>query len=158
MSTRFSGISEKDKALISLFKSLDFKAILKGADEQGTPYLNHIYRLHKILFGVACSACPTKLRSYINNIKNYKIKMENKINGKYKLKKGVVIPVLGTSEAYSEYNLTDDVAIKLLSENKHRSILFAELPTGWEKEIEATEARGETKAKAKTEKTKEIKK
>ncbi len=155
MNTQRRNLSKQDTDLISLFKSLDLNGILKGEDEQGTPYLKHIYRLHKMLFGVTCSACPAKLHSYINNIKNYKIEMENKINDRYKLNKGVVIPIPGTSQAVSEHNLTDKIAIKLLSENKNRSVLFAELPEDWEEEIQAAK---EAKPEAKTKKTKEIKK
>lgn len=46
----------------------------------------------------------------------------------FQLKKGVIIPVAGTSKAYSDANLTDEIAVELLATNPNRKTLFAKLP------------------------------
>ena len=53
---------------------------------------------------------------------------ENK-TPKYRLKPGALIRVSGTSKAYSEHNITDAIAEKLLKENPNRKVLFISAPT-----------------------------
>lgn len=43
-------------------------------------------------------------------------------------KEGALITVPGTSDAYTEYNITDEIALELLIENPNRKVLFKVLP------------------------------
>lgn len=68
-----------------------------------------------------------------------------KSKSNYRLKKGAIIPIPGTSDAYSNENLTDEVALKFLSKNPNRKKLFTLLPdnidellTGKVDKVEAT--------------------
>ena len=69
----------------------------------------------------------------------------DKSKSNYRLKKGTIIPIPGTSQAYSNENLTDEVALKFLSKNPNRKKLFTLLPdnidellTGKVDKVEAT--------------------
>ena len=55
----------------------------------------------------------------------------------FQLQEGVIIPVAGTSDVFSSHNLTDENAIKLLSENPNRKSLFRVLPENVDELIEA---------------------
>lgn len=143
-------LHKKDLDILNEIRSLDNVVILTGKSSDETPYLKHIYRLHELMFGETCSFCPTKIQGYISKIKNYNPnteKMEtNKKDTKpdFKLKKGKVIVMAGTSKSYSEHNITDEKAIELLSKNKNRISLFEKFPKEWEKKVEKFE---EAKAK-----------
>jgi hypothetical protein len=125
---------KKDINLIEFIKSSDLNTLLKGQDENGISYLKHIFRLHVILFGETCTGCPSNTPHYINKIKNVNLNpMEKKENQSlFLLKKGKVLVVPGTSIAYSEHNITDEIAIKLLRENPNRASLFQSLPKNLE--------------------------
>lgn len=135
-------LHKKDLDILNEIRSLDNVVILTGKSSDETPYLKHIYRLHELIFGETCSFCPTKIQGYISKIKNYNPnteKMEtNKKDTKpdFKLKKGKVIVMAGTSKSYSEHNITDEKAIELLSKNKNRISLFEKFPKEWEKKVE----------------------
>jgi hypothetical protein len=99
---------------------------MRGADSQGKPYLKTLFETHEKLFGQTCSSCPSRINEYITRIKKLKFKqVENK---KFKLKKGAIIVVPGTSESYSEHNLTDEISLKLLKDNPNRRSLFVKVP------------------------------
>lgn len=123
-------LHDEDKSWVELVKETDTKTLLTGKDEKGTPYLEHIFRLHVLLFGETCTGCPTKIPHYIDRIKNVNLdKMEQKQEKSlFRLKKGMMIIIPGSSKAYSEHNITDEVAIELLRENPNRQSLFEALP------------------------------
>ncbi|CAL2085142.1 hypothetical protein [Tenacibaculum sp. 190524A02b] len=130
-----------NKELIEFIKSADLKTLTKGKDENNIPYLKHIFNLHVSLFGETCTGCPSKIPSYINRIKNINLETMEKNNKKplFILKKGVIIPVLGSSDVYSEHNITDEIAIELLKSNPNRKSLFQTVPDNLEELLEITE-------------------
>ncbi len=147
--------------ILSQIKKLSVSEILQKKDNNGVSYVKYVFQIYYILFGQVCNVCPNKIPTYINQIKNY-IMEEDKTNknSRYKLKKGKVIHVFGTNQYYSEHNITDNIAIKLLSKNPNRISLFAKFPENWRTETKGTETKGtETKGtETKTSKLKEVKK
>ncbi len=120
-------------------KTLDDSTILRGADAEGNSYLVQMLRLYREIFGGACSWCEKKHLEYIRRLRNHKEntkKMEKK-NKYFELKKGVLVPIAGTSEAYSDKNMTDEDAIKILKGNKNAIALFDKYPKDWERMLEA---------------------
>lgn len=128
-------LSPKDKEKLNKIWDNDYQTIMSGKDN-GIPFLSYVFDLHYKLFGEVCSSCPNKISGYIKSIKNLKNKpiMEN-TNQKFVLKEGVMIPVAGTSEAYSSKNLTDEKAIELLASNENRISLFFKYPEDWKKQV-----------------------
>lgn len=116
----------------------DAKDVLRGRDSKGIPFLQHVFKLHKKIFEEACSNCPGKLQGYINNLKKYNPQKQKIMSDKklFQLKKGVVVPVAGTSESYSNANITDEKALELLAANPNRKALFAVLPNDIDELIE----------------------
>lgn len=139
-------LHNEDKNWVEFIKETDTKTLTTGKDEKGTPYLEHIFRLHVLLFGETCTGCPTKIPHYINRIKNVNLdKMEQKQEKSlFRLKKGMMIIIPGSSKAYSEHNMTDEVAIKLLRENPNRQSLFEAVPENLEELLEQVEETKET--------------
>lgn len=114
-------------------------------DELVNRHLKEVFDLYGELFGEVCTGCPTKVAGYINRIKNLNHSKMEKSKSNYRLKKGAIIPIPGTSDAYSNENLTDEVALKFLSKNPNRKKLFTLLPdnidellTGKVDKVEAT--------------------
>ncbi|WP_299153053.1 hypothetical protein [uncultured Christiangramia sp.] len=70
---------------------------------------------------------------------------------KYRMKSGSVIRIKGTNDYYSDANLTDEVAEKLLKVNPNRSQLFAKMPKDAMKKLKVTDPDAEAAAKAKAE-------
>ncbi|WP_379964016.1 hypothetical protein [Epilithonimonas sp. UC225_85] len=121
---------------IEFFKSADIQTILNGKDETGTFYLNQLFNIYQEFFGETCSTCPSKILGYIQKVKSIKNNTMSQSERKYLLKEGAVIQVFGSSEAYSNANLTDEKAEKLLKENPNRSALFARIPEEFSAEKE----------------------
>lgn len=66
------------------------------------------------------------------------IKKNNRMKEKcnYRLKNGVLLqPEFGSSEMYTNDNLTDEVAEKYLAKNPKGEIYFAHVPTDWKERI-----------------------
>lgn len=126
-------------ALLEEIRSTDIQTLLKGKDKNGTPYLKHIFEIHFKLFGETCSSCPGKITGYINKIKKYNsseiMKKEEKKSSAFQLNTGVIIPVPGTSTVYSEHNITDEIALELLSKNANRKSMFRVLPADVDEQI-----------------------
>lgn len=61
--------------------------------------------------------------------------MEN-TKSEFQLNVGVIIPVAGTSDAYSNHNLTDELAVQLLAQNPNRKVLFSKIPENVDQLIE----------------------
>lgn len=98
------------------------------SDELMKKHLKVVFQVYQKQFGEVCTGCPTKIAGYINRIKNLNHSKMEKSKSNYKLKKGAIIPIPGTSDAYSNENLTDEVALKFLSKNPNRKKLFTQLP------------------------------
>ncbi len=127
----------KDDEILKEIKSLDYQSILKKADSNNIPYLQHVYRLYEVIFGEVCNSCPSLIKGYIENLKSYKMNKENvKQENNYQLKKGRVIRV--GAKPYSNHNLTDEIAAKFIEENPNRKQLFVKFPneTGSEEKVD----------------------
>lgn len=132
-----SFLSEKEEEILKEIRDASYET-LRVKDKNGIPFLKHIFELHYKIFGETCSSCPGKIAGYIQKLKNFNtnIKMEI-IKSEFQLQEGVIIPVAGTSDVYSQHNLTDEKAIKLLAENPNRKSLFRTLPENIDELIEA---------------------
>ncbi len=66
-----------------------------------------------------------------------KLKCEQKMPKKssYQLKAGAVITFFGSSQAFTNANLTDEVAVKYLSLCDENAKMFSYLPDGWETQV-----------------------
>ncbi|WP_353166442.1 hypothetical protein [Empedobacter brevis] len=108
-------------------QALSSEEILKGRDSNNTPFLKILFEVHQALFQETCTTCPAKIAGYIHRIKNFKIEqMSQKSN--FTLHTGAVIIFAGTSESYSNANLTDEIAIRFIRLNENRKSLFSKLP------------------------------
>lgn len=122
-------LSLNEKEILEQIRDATYETLTRGKDENGIPFLRHIFELHYKIFGETCSNCPGKISGYIQKLKNFNpIKKMETTSKIFQLKEGVIIPVAGTSDAYSNANLTDEIAVKLLADNPNRKILFEKLP------------------------------
>ncbi len=66
-----------------------------------------------------------------------KLKREQKMPKKssYQLKAGAVITFFGSSQAFTNANLTDEIAVKYLSLCEENAKMFSYLPDGWEMQV-----------------------
>lgn len=108
-------------------------------------HLPEVFDLYQELFKEVCTGCPKRIPGYITRIKNYKKTKMNKPN--FQFRQGVVFPIRGTNEAYSNHNLTDEVAIQILKGNPKRKSLFAKMPDNVDSLIEGKEETVKTKTK-----------
>ncbi len=116
---------------IELVKGSSLQEILKGGGYNGTPLLRFVFEIHEKVFGVACKSCADLIPKYVQKIQNINLKTTlMSTERKYRMKSGSVIHVAGTNKYYSDLNITDDVAKKLLKVNPNRSALFAKMPDG----------------------------
>ena len=103
--------SQKQNKVLKKLKelqALSSEDILKGRDSNNTPFLKTLFDVHQALFQETCTTCPAKIAGYIHRIKNFKIEqMSQKSN--FQLHQGAVIIFAGTSESYSNANLTDEL-------------------------------------------------
>jgi hypothetical protein len=130
-------LSKEDNELLELVKSISSNDLLTTRDVKGIPHLKSVFYLYQKLFGETCSTCPNKIAGYITKLKKYNFK--NNIvmtKSRYVLQDRAVLVVPGTSEAYSNHNLTDNLAIKFLAQNINRKSLFSKLPKEVDQEIE----------------------
>ncbi len=123
--------SQKQNQVLNKLKELQAlsssEEILKGRDSNNTPFLKILFEVHQALFHETCTTCPAKIAGYIHRIKNFKIEqMSQKSN--FTLHTGAVIIFAGTSESYSNANLTDEIAIRFIKLNENRKSLFSKLP------------------------------
>ncbi|WP_298118132.1 hypothetical protein [Flavobacterium sp.] len=137
MST-FQNLSQVEQVKLKKIWDTDYQTIVRGKDD-GVPFLKYVFELHYKLFGETCSNCPNKISGYIQKLKklNTETIVETKKKNTFVLQTGTIIPVPGTSESYSNANITDEKAIQLLSENQNRKSLFASLPKDWEEQVKA---------------------
>jgi hypothetical protein len=110
------------------------------ADELVKKHLDKVFKAYHSQFGEVCTGCPTKIAGYINRLKKLqKSNIMEKDKREFRLKEGAVIMVPGTSEVYSNGNLTDEVAIRFIKKNPNRKQLFAKLPSNVDKLLEGKE-------------------
>lgn len=124
-------LSNEEKSIINQIRDTDNRTLLKEKANDGVPFLNHIFRLHKKLFGETCSSCPSKVGGYIQRIKNLNLEKMSKAKNKgekFVLGAGTLIVFGGTSRSYSEHNITDEVALEYLAKNPNRISLFTKVP------------------------------
>lgn len=86
--------------------------------------------------------CPDKWHDAVLEINSY-IKKHGKMKEKsnYKLRAGVILQIAGSSEIYTNDNLTDEVAAAFLKEHPNAAGRFEVIPTA-EKDAEAPKAGG----------------
>lgn len=132
-------LSSTDIDLLQQIQTLDTVTLQKKSDGSGVPYLTSIFRLHKLLFNEVCTNCPYQIPTYIRRIKNYKnsktMSKETKTSSDFALGEGVMIPILGTSRAISNANLTDEKALSILAANPNRKALFTKVPKDLDKRL-----------------------
>lgn len=130
---------------IQLLKSHSVKSIIQGASSNGTPLLKYVFEVYENQFGVTCKSCSQYIPNYIRKIQSLTKEeiMSNSVDRKYRLKAGVTIHQNGTSNYYSDHNITDKIAEKLLKENPNRSVLFSKIPT-----VEKPKVKAKAKSKA----------
>lgn len=122
---------------IELIQRSSSESILNGGLLNGTPLLKFVFEIHEEVFGMACKSCADALPGYINKVQSINLKenIMSKADRAYRMKSGSVIHVKGTNNYYSDLNITDEVAKKLLDENPNRSVLFAKMPKAAEKAV-----------------------
>jgi len=113
---------------------LDDSTILKGSDNEGRRYLGVMLSYYSQVFGETCSGCSSKHPFYLQKLRNFVMK-------KKEIKKGDF-----PSEVYSNSNLTDEIALKILSKNPNAISVFKTKPKDWEDQVEAYKA-GQTEVK-----------
>ncbi|WP_418991860.1 hypothetical protein [Alistipes sp.] len=88
--------------------------------------------------------CPDKWRDAVAEIHSY-IKKHGKMKEKsnYKLRAGVILQIAGSSEIYTNDNLTDEVAAAFLKEHPNAAGRFEVIPSA-KKEAAASKAGGKT--------------
>ncbi|GLB53055.1 hypothetical protein NBRC110019_20950 [Neptunitalea chrysea] len=94
-------------------------------------HLKLVFDTYYQLFGEVCTGCPVKVAGYIRRIKNYtkeETMTEETHTTNFVLKDRSIIVKPGSNEAYSNANLTDEVAIAFLKKNPNRKVLFSKLP------------------------------
>lgn len=133
---------------IELIQSSSEKEILNGGGHNGTPLLKYVFEIHEEVFGMPCKTCSSLLPRYIAKIQNINLKNEimSQKERKYRMKSGSVIHVRGTNKYYSDLNITDEVAEKLLKVNPNRSVLFSKIPKGALERLEKEAAKEEKAA------------
>ena len=108
-----------------------------GFSSTDRAYLDNLYY---DLFGreISNKGCSDCYRDAYMEIK-IKLRKEKAMPKKcdYKLKPGAIIVFFGESQAYSNPNLTNEVAERYLSKNANHSVMFAELPDDWKMRVNA---------------------
>lgn len=128
-------LDNSEQATLKEIQYLSVDFLIKNKDENGKPYLQSVFELYQKIYGQTCKTCPSSIPIYIENLKNYKPMEKQEKTVKFKLKKGTVIPIAGTSLFYSEHNITDKIAAELLRQNPNRKILFASIPEDFDSKV-----------------------
>lgn len=106
--------------------NLSTSEILNGKDVNGNSYLKVVFALHQRHFGGTCESCPGKIAGYINRLRNLTDEqMANTEKPKYRFKKhSFSLLDKESGITYTNHNLTDEVAKKLISQKENRKNLF----------------------------------
>lgn len=89
--------------------------------------------------GVRDCKCPNRYRDAVIELRIFIKNHATMEKSNYKLKAGVVIQPSGTSEVYTNDNLTDEIAEQFLKERPGARGLFAVAPTTAERDEQAAE-------------------
>jgi hypothetical protein len=145
---------KEEKETLKQIRDSDNKTLLTGKDKNGIPFLNHIFVLHRKIFGETCSSCPSRIGGYIQKLKTYNSNTMKKVkdkDAKFALAPDTLLVFAGTSRSYSMHNITDEVAVEYLAKNPNRKSLFSKVPDNLEKLVEAhlkVEAKAKEEVKA----------
>nr|DAS23954.1 MAG TPA: hypothetical protein [Caudoviricetes sp.] len=120
--------------VVDKLKELGGKLPLSSSDKSDIEVIYHEV-FGRTFIRTSCSDCyrdaVIEMYSYL---KKYG-KMKEKSN--YALKNGVLLQVgFGSSEMYTNNNLTDEAAERFLAENPKGIVLFALTPSNWEERVE----------------------
>lgn len=108
-----------------------------SSDELVKKHLKLVFDTYYKIFGEVCTGCPTKIGGYISRLKKHnKTIIMAKDKREFRLKKGAIIPVPGTSKAYSDINITDKIALEILKANPNRKSIFSKVPENLEELLE----------------------
>lgn len=100
-----------------------------SSDDLVNKHLKLVFDTYYKIFGEVCTGCPTKIGGYISRLKKHnKTIIMAKDTREFRLKKGAIIPVPGTSKAYSDVNITDEIALEILKANPNRKSIFSKVP------------------------------
>jgi len=114
-----------------------------SSDELVNNHLKLVFDTYYKFFGEVCTGCPTKIAGYISRLKKQdKNIIMKKDTRKFRLKKGAIIPVPGTSKAYSDVNITDEIALDILKINPNRKSIFSKLPSNLDELLEEETDKG----------------
>ena len=87
----------------------------------------------KIITNTGCSNCYRD--AYIEICTRLKREKKMPTKSDFQLKAGAVITFFGSSKAYTNANLTNEVAIRYLSLNSDNAKMFSFLPSDWEERV-----------------------
>jgi spore cortex formation protein SpoVR/YcgB (stage V sporulation) len=128
---------------------LSDNTILNGSDANGDRYLPQMLKLYADTFNKEpCGGCPKSFSRYLRELRNQIMAKEEK--RAFLFKKDVMFPIMGTSESYSNENLTDEIALKILSKNPNAIQIFEKFPKDWKEQVETYKI-GNTKVSTITE-------
>jgi len=88
---------------------------------------------YRRVFGEKCSFCKKDHITYFNRLKNEGINIMYQIENGLFMLKGILTFTGG--EMYSNSNITDEIAIKILKKNKVYINKFSKFPENWEELI-----------------------
>lgn len=136
---------------------MSLEALNKLLDEPFESLKTDIYKLQRLVgyyiqcYGSVCAGCGgvDKYEEYYYKLKNEGITiMENQANSQFQLKRGAgpMSLTFGSSKFLSPANLTDDLAIEFLANNKKRIANFSKFPEDWEDKVDAFKSAKATEA------------
>ncbi len=97
-----------------------------------------------------CGNCKDKLQGYYAKLKDKGMALiDKKIERDFDFKSNTIcVPVaFGGADYYTNANLTNESALKILSKNENRISLFGKKPADWKEQVEAFKAAQEEPAK-----------
>ncbi len=120
---------------------LNDNEIINGQDSEGNRYIGQLLRHYSIRIGRGCMSCPKYFKGYINELRNNKMTTKSQ----FKLKGDTVIRIWGTTDFYSNANLTDEAVYRILGRTPSLISCFDNPPKNWKEMVEAYKI-GEVKA------------
>lgn len=87
-------------------------------------------RWYNIVFKTPCSTCSKDHLGYYKRLKNEGIRLMKQLETGQFLLKGIIH--FNGGEIYSNNNLTDEIAIKILKKNKNYITRFSKFPENWQ--------------------------
>ncbi|MEC4050666.1 hypothetical protein OX284_014600 [Flavobacterium sp. SUN046] len=122
-------LNDLELEILKEIRDASYSELLNGKDSNGIPFLQQIFKLHQKIYGGTCSSCSSKISGYIFKLKNFNPNLQMETTAQnFQLKTGAMIIIPGSSNSYSNANITDDIAIEYLAKNPNRKQLFKKLP------------------------------